>query len=437
MTENDRSLQAILSRLINTGQPMTLNALEGNRSAQFFYRCSHGTEIVSYLPMSEVPTENSDLAAAPSPVNLKTLCWLFFKLGVSAFGGPAAHIAMMEEEVVRRRGWLDRHYFLDLVGATNLIPGPNSTEMAIHVGYILKGWAGMLCSGASFILPAAVITAILAWVYSEFGSLPEVRPLFDLIAPVIIAIIAGAVFRLGKTALSHWILAAVTILAGAGTLLGLSELWIILLAAIMGLAGIAVRKRMLAGLAIPFWLFLLAATEQTSELSLTKLGFFFLKVGSVLFGSGYVLIAFIQGDLVEKYGWLTQKELVDAVAVGQFTPGPVLTTATFIGFFLLGWQGALVATLAVFLPSFVFVSILNPLMSGLRANPWLNGLLKTVNAAVVGLMAAVIFELLQGLPSGWHWLMALVAAILHLQFQVSGVLLVVATAVLGLIWLNL
>lgn len=303
---------------------------------------------------------------------------LFLKLGTIAFGGPAAHIAIMEEEVVRRRKWITREHFLDLVGATNLIPGPNSTEMAIHIGYIRAGVPGLIVSGLSFILPAVIITGVLAWMYVRFGAIPEVAPFLVGIKPAVISIILVAVIRLGKTAAKNTQLIIIGTAVGAASLLGISEILALLSG---GMSGIILYKmkqsegRVPSGWILPF-LVNLGNIFKSSEakaavavsatgiigISLWKLGLFFLKVGSVLYGSGYVLIAFLEGGLVKDYGWLTQQQLLDAIAIGQFTPGPVLSTATFVGYIVLGVPGALVSTAAIFLPSFIFVLLLNPII---------------------------------------------------------------------------
>jgi len=276
---------------------------------------------------------------------LGEIATLFLKLGVIGFGGPVAHIAMIEDEVVKRRRWLTQDHFLDLLGATNLIPGPNSTEMAIHLGYIYAGWAGLIVSGVCFILPAVLITGILAWIYVNYGSVPQIAPLLYGIKPAVLGVIVNALWGLGKKAVKN-LQTTSTISAVAGT-----------------------------------------------SISLWQLGWFFLKVGSVLFGGGYVLIAFLQGGLVQEYGWLTQQQLLDAIAIGQFTPGPVLSTATFIGYVLAGVPGAIVATIGIFLPSFLFVVALNPIIPRLRSSAWTRSFLDAVNASAVALMVVAALQL--------------------------------------------
>jgi chromate transporter len=330
---------------------------------------------------------------------IKQLAGLFLKLGVTAFGGPAAHIAMMEEEVVTRRSWLTRERFLDLLGATNLIPGPNSTEMAIHIGFVRAGVAGFIVAGVSFILPAALITLALAWTYVEFQTLPQANALLDGIKPAVIAIILAAVWRLGKSAAKNRFLLLLGGLVTLLVLIGVSEIAALLSGGVVG-ALYQSRARWRKG--APAALLMgsafqsspvAAATAAASPISLLSLGLFFLKIGSVLFGSGYVLIAFLQGGLVEQYGWLTQQQLLDAVAIGQFTPGPVLSTATFIGYLLARWHGAGVATIAIFAPSFLFVLLTNPLIPRLRQSAVAGAFLDAVNVSSIGLMAAVVVQL--------------------------------------------
>ena len=287
------------------------------------------------------------------------LAILFFKLGTTAFGGPAAHIAMMEEEVVRRRQWMTKERFLDLVGATNLIPGPNSTEMAIHIGYMRAGVAGLIVAGLSFIIPAVVITGALAWMYVKFGTLPEISPFFFGLKPVVVSIILVAGIRMGKTAAKSGQLVIIGVSVAAAALAGLNEVLALLCGGAAGIMLYALKeskgkKLFLWGISFltPLWVMFRRGDVQAAVaaaavgaagvagISLWKLGLFFLKIGAVLYGSGYVLIAFLEGGLVKDYGWLTQQQLLDAVAVGQFTPGPVLSTATFVGYVISGAPGA-------------------------------------------------------------------------------------------------
>lgn len=380
------------------------------------------------------------------PQRIRELVPLFLKLGVIGFGGPAAHIAMMEEEVVDRRGWLDRQRFLDLVGATNLIPGPNSTEMALHVGFLRAGWPGMLAAGASFLIPAVAMMTALAWAYVTYGTTPQIEPFLVGIKPAVIAVILGALWRLGKTAVKGWGLAVLGAGVAAAVLLGVNAVVALLAGGVLGMLWRRLRAKLQeeGGLApalaalLPAgsggaWLMQATAAGAT-PVTLWRLGLFFLKVGAVLYGSGYVLIAFLEDDLVHGYGWLTQQQLLDAVALGQFTPGPVLTTATFIGYLVAHWQGALVATVAIFAPSFLFVALLNPWVPRMRESAWVGAFLDAVNVSAVGLMVAVTISLGLGAVVTWQAaLIAAAAAIAVLAFQVNAAWIVVGGAVAG--WL--
>ena len=384
-----------------------------------------------------------------SPQRLVQLAKLFFTLGVIGFGGPAAHIAMMEDEVVNRRRWLTRSHFLDLVGATNLIPGPNSTEMAIHVGYTYAGLPGLIVAGVCFILPAVTITAIFAWVYVEFGTLPQIAPLLYGIKPAVLAVIFGALWRLGKKAVKNRQLLLIGLGVALLLLFGLNELVALLLGGVLGMIWLQTgaggnsppnqtAEMVLGGVSIGAAIEATAA-EVTSTVtpSLWQLGLFFLKVGSVLFGSGYVLVAFLEGEVVKEYGWLTQQQLLDAVAIGQFTPGPVLSTSTFIGYLVLGIPGAVVATIGIFLPSFFFVAALNPLIPKLRQKAWTGAFLDAVNVSAVALMGVVTLRLAQAtLIAPFDWVAVLIAAIatiLAIRWRVNAAWLVLGGAVIG--WL--
>ena len=358
---------------------------------------------------------------------------LFLKLGFIGFGGPAAVIAMMDDEVVTRRKWLTREHFLDLVGATNLIPGPNSTEMAMHVGYEQRGFGGLVVAGLCFILPAALMTGVLGWLYATYGGVPEVEPFLRGIKPAVLAIILGALWRLGKSAVKAWALVPIGAVVSVALLLGVNEVLAMLGGGLLGLGGLYLWRRHLAAFGVlPFIIGFLQTPKV--EYSIWTLGWFFLKVGAVLYGSGYVLIAFLEGGLVQTYGWLTEQQLLDAVAIGQFTPGPVLTTATFIGVFLGGWQGGLIATLAIFLPSFVFVSILNPLIPRLRKSMLMGSFLDAVNVSAVALMLVVTIRLGVSVLTGWPpAVIFLLAAVASLRFKVNAVWLVAGGAVLGLL----
>lgn len=333
---------------------------------------------------------------------LPSLAALFLRLGTTAFGGPAAHIAMMEDEVVRRRGWLTREEFLDLVGATHLIPGPNSTELAIHIGHRRAGWPGLLVAGLSFILPAMMIVWLVAWGYVRYGQLPAVGGVLAGVKPVVVAIIAHALWTLGRTALKSALTTAIGVAAFLAVLLGTHELVALALAGMIG----ALDVRLTAGGLPPLPVLVAAPLPQGDAVAgvgtavgaalaatLPSLFLVFLKAGSFLFGSGYVLVAFLHSDLVVRLGWLTEPQLLDAIAVGQFTPGPVFTTATFIGYLLAGHAGALWATLGIFLPAFVFVALSAPLLPRLRTSDILGGALDGVNVASLALMAAVCLPL--------------------------------------------
>lgn len=370
---------------------------------------------------------------------LKEIVALFVKLGLIAFGGPAAHIAMMEDEVVTRRKWIDRQHFLDLVGATNLIPGPNSTEMTMHVGYERGGWPGLFLAGTLFILPAALITGALAWVYVTYGSLPQVEPLLVGIKPAVIAVILGAVWKLGRKAVKNWQLAVLGTVTATAVLLGAGEILTLLLGGVVGMIWLRLAQRGDKGGGLPLlawppgmWQTAVAATTAAAGISLWQLGWFFLRVGAILYGSGYVLIAFLEGGLVRDLGWLTQAQLLDAIAIGQFTPGPVLTTATFIGYVLAGAPGAIVATVAIFLPSFIFVLILNPMIPRLRRSPWTAAFLDAVNVSALALMVAVTINLGRDVLVDWPaWLIAVLAAVATLRFKVNAMWVILGGAVVG------
>lgn len=369
--------------------------------------------------------------------DLRATTGLMLKLGCLAFGGPAAHIAMLEDEVVERRRWMSRQHFLDLVGATSLIPGPNSTEMMMHVGYERHGWRGLALGGVSFILPAAVITGALAALYRAWGALPELAPLLWGIKPAVLAIILGASWRLGRKAVRTWREAFLGAVVLAAVVAGVNELAALLAGALAGTLFLWMTRRSAGAgmLALPLVAPLAPAAlagGETVPVSLAVLGLFFLKVGAVLYGSGYVLVAFLEGDLVERFGWLTSEQLLDAVAIGQMTPGPVLSTATFIGFLLLGLPGAVVATLAIFLPSFIFVGLLNPLVPRLSGRPATRAFLDAVNVAALGLMAAVVIKLGAATLTSWPaWCVALLAGVGLFGLRLQSAWLVVGGAVLG------
>ena len=368
--------------------------------------------------------------------NLLEVLAVFLKLGFVAFGGPAAHIALFEDEIVSRRRWLDREHFMDLLGATNLIPGPNSTEMVIHIGYIVHGWRGMLLAGAGFILPAAAMTVLIAYFYEIYGELPRIASFLIGIKAVVVAIILSALIKLARTAIKGPSLAVLAGVVAVMALLGGDEVFLILGGGLVGMCWLKLRAlratNALAILLVPFSGLATGVTGTLVEPSLWRIGLFFLKVGSVLFGSGYVLIAFLQGGLVRDFGWLSEQQLLDAVAAGQLTPGPVLTTATFVGYLVHSWSGALVATLAIFLPSYIFVLLLNPLIPRLRKSSWSAAFMDAVNASAVALMAAVVFELGRATMVDWSaWLIGALALVLIIRFKIGGPYLVILGASLG------
>jgi chromate transporter len=387
-----------------------------------------------------VPTEsNGSRPRTP----LREIVALFLKLGLTAFGGPAAHIAMMEDEVVARRRWLTRAEFLDLLGATNLIPGPNSTELAIHIGHARAGWPGLLVAGVCFMLPATLIVSALAWAYVRYGTLPEAEGLLYGVKPVVIAVVLQALWRLGQSAITTRLAAGIAALAALANALGMGE--IAVLAAAGALAALLRQLRAPEGeehgspptlgatLVLPAAGGTAAAAAAGTAFGLWPLFTFFVKVGAVLFGSGYVLLAFLRSGLVVERGWLTEAQLLDAVAVGQVTPGPVFTTATFIGYLLGHGAGAAVATVGIFLPAFVFVAISGPLVPRLRSSPVAGAVLDGVNAASLALMAVVTARLgAAAVVDAVTVALALLSAALLLRWRVNSAWLVAGGAAIGL-----
>jgi chromate transporter len=392
--------------------------------------------------MDQSIPHNSDSLPARRDA-LRELAVLFLRLGTLAMGGPAAHIAMMEDEVVRRRRWMTHERFLDMLGVCNLIPGPNSTEMAIHIGQLRAGFAGLVVAGACFILPAAAIVLSIAWMYVRFGTMPQAVGLLYGIKPVIIAVVLQALWGLGRTAIKSRILAALAIIALIASLLDVNDMIVLLGGGIVMLAIRALEDRAAARAtlaAIPVATraagvkgAALAAAAVTVPFSLTTLFLFFLKVGAVLFGSGYVLLAFLRTDLVDRLRWLTEAQLLDAVAVGQVTPGPVFTTATFIGYILGGFRGAVVATLGIFLPSFFFVSISGPLIPHLRRSPLAGAFLDGVNVGAWALMAAVtLFLARAAVIDVTTMLLAISSAFVLIRYRVNSAWLVLGGGLIGL-----
>ncbi|MGH9001794.1 MAG: chromate efflux transporter [Acidimicrobiia bacterium] len=362
---------------------------------------------------------------------LVELARFFGRLSLTAFGGPAAHIALMHREVVEGRGWLTDAEFLDLVGASNVIPGPTSTEVAIYVGRRRAGIAGLVVAGLAFILPAAAVVGVLAWVYVRHGTTPALDSAFEGIKPVVLAVVALAVVQLGRTAVKSPTLAVIGAAVLALYVAGLDEP-VLLLAAAAVAAVVALRPRLMTA---PFLLpVLLGGTAAGGDAGLLRIAAVFLKIGALLFGSGYVLLAFLQRDLVQSGGLLTQDQLLDAVAIGQFTPGPLFTTATFVGYLLAGTAGAVVATVAIFLPSFVFVAALDPLVARMRRSPTTAAALDGLNVAAVALMAGVTWVLAKDaivdVPTA---LVAATAAAVLWRWRINAVWLVAAGAAFGLV----
>jgi len=384
------------------------------------------------------PFDRRHLSPEEQNHRLKELAQVFFKLGTIAFGGPAAHIAMMDDEVVKRRQWFGREKLLDLMGVTNLLPGPNSTELAIHIGYERAGWKGLFVAGSCFILPAMVMVWIVAAIYDQYRTLPEVGGLLYGIKPVIMAIIVQALWKLGKKAIKD----APTILAAGGVIIGyffgVNEILLLLMAGL----GVMVIENLRSGRQASLWLMPVSGlVAQAGENTAAAVGaspsgiqifLFFLKIGSVLYGSGYVLLAFLQRDLVERYQWLTSQELLDAIAIGQFTPGPVFTTATFVGYLVGGNAGAMAATVGIFLPAFLLVGLVNPWVPFLRQSRWFGPFLNGVNAASLGLMAAVTYILGREAVVDWVTLgLAVLAAIAVFRFKVNSAWIVLAGGLVG------
>ena len=362
------------------------------------------------------------------------VAWLSLKLGTTAFGGPAAHIAMLHDEVVTRRKWLDEKHFLDLLGATNLIPGPNSTEMVIHVGYVRAGWPGLIAGGVGFIVPTVLIVLFLAWGYVRYGNTPAAAWLLYGVKPVVVVIVAQALWTLGQKAIKGWWgLAAALLILLLYLLTPIGEILLLLLA---GLVFTLARNRpQKPSLSAFLWPTLALPSLNLIVLSLSQLPLLFLtflKIGSVLYGSGYVLLAFLRADFVVRLGWLTDQQLIDAVAMGQITPGPLSSTATFIGYVLAGVPGAILATIGIFLPAFIFVALSSPIIPRLQRSPVARAFLDGVNVASLALMAAVTGQLAAAALLDWYAiLLALVTAILLFRYKVNTTWLIGLGAAAG------
>lgn len=393
--------------------------------------------------MSAETTVNCRNARTHS-VPLWELAHVFLKLGATSFGGPAVHIALLEHEAVHRRKWLTHEQFLDLLGATNLIPGPNSTEMAIHIGLKRAGWPGLLVAGSCFIVPAFLITLGCAWFYVRYAQVPQLQGILYGIKPVVLAIVFQAIWRLGEASLRKPAAVAVAVVALAASLIGVHELLVLLVAGVavplLRSAWSSLRRppnQALSLILMPWIPLGIAGAPVASgpavSVGLLPLFGFFTKVGSVLYGSGYVLLAFLQADLVERWHWLTQDQLFDAVAIGQVTPGPLFTTATFIGYVLGGGPGACVATLGIFLPAFVFVAVSAPLIPRFRRSKLASAFLDGVNAASLALMAAATLHLLGGaIVDSTTVALGGASAAALLLFRVNPIWLILTAGAIGL-----
>jgi chromate transporter len=383
--------------------------------------------------------ESSEIREA----SLGEIALVFLKLGTIAFGGPAAHLAMMEEEFVRRRQWITQAEFLDRLATANLIPGPSSTEVAIFVGQLKRGWRGLIVAGCCFIIPAAVIVSVIAWAYVRFGSLPRVEGILRAIKPAVVAIVIQALWKLGRTGVRTTLLAAIAVLATVLSFLGVSPVLVLVFAGLVSAAALAMKNRRtgagvlaltkIVGLPkVAAGAMAVAALGAAFPIGLARLFWSFLKIGSVVFGSGYVLLAFLQTEFVERLHWLTDKQLIDAVAVGQFTPGPLFTTATFIGYVVAGWAGAVVATVGIFLPGFVLVAVSGPLIPRLRRSAAAAAGLDGVVAGSLALMAVVTWQLGKASLVDWTTLVVFgVSLIALLRFRVNSAWVIAAAGVVG------
>lgn len=384
-------------------------------------------------------TESSETREA----SLAEIAFVFLKLGTIAFGGPAAHLAMMEEEFVRRRHWITHAEFLDRLATANLIPGPSSTEVAIFVGQLKRGWRGLVVAGCCFIIPAALIVSVIACAYVRFGSLPRAEGVLYAIKPAVVGIVIQALGKLGRTGVRSALLAAIAVLAAGLSLLGVSPVLVLVFAGLISASALAVKNRLLSVVGLPkavglpkvaAGLMAVAAMGAAFPVGLPRLFLSFLKVGSVVFGSGYVLLAFLQTEFVQHLHWLTDKQLIDAVAVGQFTPGPLFTTATFIGYVVAGWRGAVVATVAIFLPGFALVAVSGPVLPRLRRSPVAAAALDGVVAGSLALMAVVAMQLGKAsIVDRTTLIVFCVSLIALLRFRVNSAWVVAAAAVVG--WL--
>jgi chromate transporter len=382
-------------------------------------------------------------------VSLGEIALVFLKLGTIAFGGPAAHLAMMEEEFVRRRGWLTQAEFLDRLATANLIPGPSSTEVAIFVGQLKRGWRGLIVAGCCFLIPAALIVLAIAWAYVRFGSLPKVEGVLAAIKPAVVAIVIQAVVKLGRTGVRTIPLAAIAILSAALSFLGVGPVLVLVFAGLASAGAWAIESRAAGASSLGIlngagWqkivgvpkivggVLAVAAVGAAVPVGLVRLFLSFLKIGSLIFGSGMVLLAFLQTEFVEHLHWLTEKQLLDAVAVGQFTPGPLSATATFIGYLVAGWTGAVVATVGIFLPGFVLVACIGRFLPRLRRSPVVAAALDGVVAGSLALMAVVAWQLGKASIIDWMTLVVFGASLIALlQFRVNSAWVIAAAAGIG------
>jgi chromate transporter len=391
------------------------------------------------MPVAHCMSESEEIREA----SLGEIALVFLKLGMIAFGGPAAHLAMMEEEFVRRRRWITQAEFLDRLATANLIPGPSSTEVAIFIGQLKRGSIGLIVAGCCFIIPAAAIVSVIAWGYVRFGSLPKVEGILYAIKPAVVAIMIQALGNLARTGVRTSRLAVIAALAAALSRLGVSPILVLVFAGVVSAATVGMRNRLLGagifGLPKALWfpqiiavVVAAAGTVAASPVGLGRLFLSFLKIGAVVFGSGYVLLAFLQAEFVEHLHWLTDKQLIDAVAVGQFTPGPVFTTATFIGYVVAGWVGAMVATVGIFLPGFVLVAVSGPLIPCLRKSAVAAAILDGVVAGSLALMAVVTWQLGKAsIVNRTTLIVFAVGLIALLRFRVNSVWLIAGAAVAG------
>ncbi|WP_307295326.1 chromate efflux transporter [Flavobacterium sp. SORGH_AS_0622] len=367
--------------------------------------------------------------------NLKEIFQVFIKLGTIGFGGPAAHIAMMHQEVVIKHRWMTEQHFLDLIGATSLIPGPNSTEMAIHIGYIKGGWRGLLIAGFCFIMPAVFITGFFAWLYRSYGQLPQVQPFIYGIKPAIIAIIIGAVYPLALKSLKSLFLDFIAITVLTASILGINEIYLLFGSGLLAFAVFYIQKMRVGDLTsfAPFALMAVPETFFWSAVN-SKLFLTFLKIGAILYGSGYVLFAFLDTELVAE-GLLTRQQLIDAIAVGQFTPGPVFSSVTFIGYQINGLSGAVISTVAIFLPSFIFVVLLNQMMKKLRTSKGLAAFMDAANVASIALIASVCLSMAREAITDWRTIViAAISCIAIFKLKkLNSAMVVILAALLGYI----